>query len=302
MVNYDLKGMIFNIQKYSVNDGPGIRTVVFFKGCPLRCKWCSNPESQSFKTQILWNQKSCVNCFHCKDICHLNAIGIKDGHINIDHKLCDGCEKCVKECPNRALETKGKLMSVKEVIDIVKQDEAFYEESGGGMTLSGGEFLSQYDFATELLKAAKENNINTCCETSGQIGNDMFIQIAKHLDQIFIDVKHYDNKKHIFSTAISNQLPFANLKWAVANNKNVYPRIPVIPNYNDSLEDAKGFVEYLKLAGATKVQLLPFHQFGENKYKLLNASYDYEDIPSLHKEDLKDYQQVFIDNGIDAYF
>ena len=149
--NRNTTGIIFNIQKFSVNDGPGIRTTVFLKGCPLRCKWCANPESQLIQTQILWDQKKCINCQHCIEACPKNAIKIIDKSIKINHSQCSGCKKCVYECPRNALSAQGEQKSVEEVLKIVLQDQAFYEESGGGLTLSGGELLLQPEFSRELL-------------------------------------------------------------------------------------------------------------------------------------------------------
>lgn len=295
-------GVIFNIQKFSVNDGPGIRTVVFFKGCPLRCRWCSNPESQLTKKQILWDYKKCVHCHHCITVCPSGAITLKDEHIHINHNSCIACSQCAGQCPTKSLEVEGKTVTVQEALDVVLQDEPFYEESGGGITLSGGEFLSQPTFAKELLLAAKEEGLHTCCETTGYAKSDVFEEIIEHVDYILFDMKHWNEKAHLEGTGISNQLPLSNMKKAIQMGKTVLPRIPVIPGFNDSLDDALHFAENLHLVGASECQLLPFHQFGENKYSLLDQSYDYEDIPSLHREDLTDYQNVFLKNGIQAFF
>lgn len=295
------KGMIFNIQKFSVNDGPGIRTTVFFKGCPLRCRWCSNPESQLFKTQILHNQQKCVRCLHCINICPAHAVNFIQENICIDNSLCTGCQKCVNECPQKALETAGYEKTVQEIIDTVLQDEVFYAE-GGGITLSGGEFLSQSDFAKELLCAAKEENLHTCCETTGFAHHEIFNKILPYVDYFLFDVKHWNTEKHIEGTGVSNELPLANLKTAISAGKTVLPRIPVIPGFNDSLNDAAEFAALLHKIGIDKCQLLPFHQFGENKYHLLHKSYDYTDVPSLHQEDLTKYLNTFHEHGINAFF
>lgn len=296
------KGMIFNIQKFSVNDGPGIRTVVFFKGCPLSCKWCSNPESQYRKSQILWNQKKCINCHHCIEVCPTGSISLFDEHIHIDPANCMKCSHCIAECPESALKMEGELKTVKEIMEVVMQDQVFYEESGGGITLSGGEFLSQPGFAIELLLTAKEKGLHTCCETTGYANTDIFHQVIEHIDYLLFDLKHWDPSKHKSGTGVTNHLPLTNMQYAIEIGKDVLPRIPVIPNFNNSLEDADGLAKALLAVGAKKCQLLPFHQFGENKYHLLNKRYDYENTPSLHKEELQDYLNVFIKLGIDAFF
>lgn len=300
--NYMQTGVIFNIQKFSINDGPGIRTVVFFKGCPLHCKWCANPESQLAKIQILWDKKKCLHCHHCLEICPVKAISLKDDNIFIDTNKCTLCNQCINICPQKALTSEGKIKTVQQVLDIVLQDEVFYEESDGGITLSGGEFLMQTQFAEELLIAAKEKNLHTCCETTGFCTPEKFQHIIQYIDYILFDLKHWDSQKHLEGTGIDNKLILANMKYAISMGKTVLPRIPIIPKFNDSLEDAKNFCEVLHDVGSNQCQLLPFHQFGENKYHLLNKKYAYENQPALHREDLQDYLQIFLDNDIHAFF
>lgn len=300
--NYMQTGVIFNIQKFSINDGPGIRTVVFFKGCPLHCKWCANPESQLTKIQILWDKKKCLHCHHCLEICPVKAISLKDDNIFIDTNKCTLCNQCINICPQKALTSEGEIKTVQQVLDIVLQDEVFYEESDGGITLSGGEFLMQTQFAEELLIAAKEKNLHTCCETTGFCTPEKFQHIIQYIDYILFDLKHWNKQKHLEGTGIDNKLILANMKYAISMGKTVLPRIPIIPKFNDSLEDAKNFCEVLHDVGSNQCQLLPFHQFGENKYHLLNKKYAYENQPALHREDLQDYLQIFLDNDIHAFF
>ena len=300
--NYMQTGVIFNIQKFSINDGPGIRTVVFFKGCPLHCKWCANPESQLAKIQILWDKKKCLHCHHCLEICPSKAISLKDDNIFIDTNKCTLCKQCINTCPQKALTSEGEIKTVQQVLDIVLQDEVFYEESDGGITLSCGEFLMQTQFAEELLIAAKEKNLHTCCETTGFCTPEKLQHIIQYIDYILFDLKHWDSQKHLEGTGIDNKLILTNMKYAISTGKKVLPRIPVIPKFNDSLEDAKRFCEVLHDVGSNQCQLLPFHQFGENKYHLLNKKYAYENQPALHREDLQDYLQIFLDNDIHAFF
>lgn len=300
--DYKKSGLIFNIQKFSVNDGPGIRTTIFFKGCPLRCHWCANPESQLPRVQILWEQKRCLNCYHCKKICPAEAISVPSDHIHINPLKCTGCGLCVEQCPGEALQTEGKLSQVSQIIEEVMQDEPFYEESSGGITLSGGEFLMQSAFAIQLLLAAKEKGLRTCCETSGYADGQVFKKVIENIDIIFFDVKHWDSVRHKEGTGVTNEKILSNLKYACDIKKDVTSRIPLIPGYNDSLKDAVKFTEILHKVGAIKCQLLPFHQFGENKYHLLDINYAYEDVPALHREDLEKYRETMVDHGIDAFF
>ena len=191
---------------------------------------------------------------------------------------------------------------MEEVLSVCLQDKDFYEESGGGVTLSGGEALSHPDFSVALLKALKEHNIHTAIETTGFAAPEVFDRVAAYLDLLLFDMKHWDQQRHIEGTGVSNQLILENMQRAIASGKEVLPRLPVIPGYNNSLADAEGFVSRLRQVGADNVQLLPFHQFGEKKYDLLGQAYDYSDVPALHEEDLKDFQQVFFDHGINAFF
>lgn len=296
------KGLIFNIQKFSIHDGPGIRTTVFLKGCPLTCKWCSNPESQFDKVQILYDVKKCVNCNTCVHTCDQNAISMIDQRIQIDTNKCIGCLQCVHNCPNQALSYEGEYKSIEEIVSTCLQDKDFYEESNGGVTISGGEGMSQPIFLKELIKALKKHNIHVAIETTGYIKKEIFQEIAPLFDLLLFDVKHYDSEAHYRGTKVHNELILSNLTWAIQKGIDVLPRIPVIPDFNASLEDAKGLADTLIKAGATKVQLLPFHQFGEKKYELLNRPYAYKNKKALYPEDLEEYQRIFLDKGLHCFF
>ena len=295
-------GMIFNIQKFSLNDGPGIRTVVFFKGCPLKCTWCANPESQEPRLQVLWDRQKCIGCHTCVKSCPTLAVQCKGTGIVIDHRRCLGSGICIEKCPAHALKAEGERKSVDEIVRIVMQDEPFYEESGGGVTLSGGEATMQPEFAVALLKALKERGIHTAVETTGVASPAVFERIIAYVDLLLFDIKHWDEEKHKEKTGVSNLPILQNMKYAIDQGKNVLPRLPVIPGYNDSIEDAQGFVRRLNEVGTQRVQLLPFHQFGENKYHMLGKEYAHADVKALHPEDLQEFRQVFLDNGIEAFF
>lgn len=297
-----LLGLIFNIQKFSVNDGPGIRTTVFIKGCPLRCRWCANPESQLPRIQILQDRKKCLNCHHCLEICPKQAISLAGTQLKWNPLTCTGCLQCVSECPQQALSHTGEWKSVEEVLHLCLQDRDFYEESRGGVTLSGGEVLSSPNFAIALLTALQQQGIHTAIETSGYAAESVFRAVIAHTDLLLFDMKHWQPAHHKAGTGVSNKRPLSNMRLAIASGKDVLPRIPVIPGYNDQLNDAAGFVQQLKDVGASRVQLLPFHQFGQNKYQQLGQDYTYTDIPALHREELIPFQQIFISHGIDAFF
>lgn len=296
------KGITFNIQKFSIHDGPGIRTTVFFKGCPLRCEWCSNPESQIKNVQILHDQSKCSYCLSCVAACPNGAITHEDNKIIINEDKCVGCLTCVNSCPNRALSYEGDYQTIEEIVDICMQDIDFYEESGGGVTISGGEGMSQPEFLKRLIAELKKNSVHVAIETTGYVKKETFEELARELDLLLFDVKHYDREKHYNGTKVYNDLIVENLKWAIDNGIEVLPRIPVIPDFNDSLEDAEGLAELLLEVGAKKVQLLPFHQFGEKKYELLNRNYKYKNKKALYPEDLEEYQKIFLDKGLNCFF
>ncbi len=296
-------GMIFNIQKYSLHDGPGIRTVVFLKGCPLHCPWCSNPESQSIKVQITWNKEKCTHCNTCVTSCPENAIQSLNNSIVIDETLCTGCLLCTQVCPTNALSFEGELRSVDEIMVEVIKDIPFYEESGGGMTLSGGEVLQQASFATQLLKEAKKHHIHTAAETTCYCDKDAFSHFIKHLDLLLCDIKHYDSNKHQDVIGAPLEQILENIRYAVEQGLEVVARIPVIPDFNYSLDDAEKFCQLLTSLGITKVSLLPFHNYGENKYALLNMPYTMSEYNSIDKNDNQfiQYIQVFKDRGLIIY-
>lgn len=296
------KGITFNIQKFSIHDGPGIRTTVFFKGCPLRCEWCSNPESQIKNVQILHDQSKCSYCLSCVAACPNGAITHEDNKIIINEDKCVGCLTCVNSCPNRALSYEGDCQTIEEIVDICMQDIDFYEESGGGVTISGGEGMSQPEFLKKLIAELKKNSVHVAIETTGYVKKETFEELARELDLLLFDVKHYDREKHYNGTKVYNDLIVENLKWAIDNGIEVLPRIPVIPDFNDSLEDAEGLAKLLVEVGAKKVQLLPFHQFGEKKYELLNRNYKYKNKKALYPEDLEEYQKIFEDKGLNCFF
>ena len=295
-----MKGNVFNIQKFSIHDGPGVRTTVFLKGCPLRCEWCANPESQQEETQITYEIKKCMGCQTCIQVCSNHAITYNNG-IQI-HDTCRKCLSCVSNCPTKALKVEGEMMDVKQVVDVCLQDIDFYEESGGGVTLSGGECLVQPAFCKELIHQLKQHNIHVAAETTGYIEEEIFHQYAPLFDLLLFDVKHYDSNQHKMGTKVNNELIIKNLTWAHEHGINILPRVPVIPGFNATLEDAKGISNLLKKIGIMDVQLLPFHQFGERKYELLHRAYSYKDVKALYKEDLLDYQKVFLDQGLNCWF
>ena len=293
---------VFNIQKFSLNDGPGIRTVVFLKGCPLRCRWCANPESQLRRPQIQWERRSCRHCGRCAAVCPKGAVALVEGGIRIDPERCDACGLCLDGCPGHALNRAGMRRTVADVLDVCLQDDPFYQQSGGGVTLSGGEPLVWPEFCVALLGRLRDRGIDTCIETTALAAPQTFDRVAALLDHMLIDMKHWDPARHKAGTGVGDGLILANTSRAIAAGRDVLVRIPVIPGFNDSPEDARGFCRRLREVGASRVQLLPFHQFGESKYETLEYDYDYAGVPSLSEAALEGYRQVFLGEDIDAFF
>ena len=261
-----MKGNVLNIQRYCVDDGPGIRTTVFLKGCPLSCAWCHNPESQSKKTQILYDAKKCVLCGKCLNVCPKACHEIKRTHY-FDSKNCIGCGECAKVCFNNALELYGKVMTVIDVFNEVKRDKVFYETSGGGVTISGGEPLSQPEFTKGILALCKKEGISTAIETSGFATKESLIKVIKHCDLILYDVKLTDEKKHKFYTGAPLSVIIDNLKTINENKVPFIIRAPIIPTVNDdenhfiSLKALSQSMEYCK-----GVEIMPYHRLGAYKY------------------------------------
>ncbi len=253
-----MKGNIFNIQKFSINDGPGIRTTVFFKGCPLQCRWCSNPESQ-----------------------------------NRNAAVADAMEDPLY---------RGRAYTVEEVMAVVRQDVDFYIESGGGMTLSGGEVLQQADFAEAMIDAAHAESIHAAVETTGFVAPERFRAFLPHPDLFLYDFKHYDREIHHAYTGVYNDVIVENLRAVVRAGKPVIARIPVIPRFNVGIRHARGLAGALVDIGVREVHLLPFHQFGEKKYEELGIGYEWKGVRQLHPEALEKYRQVFVDAGLECSF
>lgn len=296
----DTKICIFNIQKFSLHDGPGIRTVVFFKGCPLRCYWCSNPESQLQEQQVSYDKKKCIGCGACVLACPQGCYNLVEGSLQVDYTNCIRCLECAHVCPTGAIVIEGETKTIAEIVEIVMQDEAFYKKSGGGATFSGGEVLFQVHEAAELAHELKKRGVHVAVETTGFASKKNFSILMNAVDLLLMDIKHWDDEKHKQGTGQSNQIIIENIKTAVQANKEILMRIPVIPGYNDSKEDALEFARLLTSLDIKSVELLPFHQFGEKKYERLQMEYPLKNVSSLKPEDLSEYRQILLNNGMET--
>ena len=286
----NLVGQVFNIQRYSTHDGPGIRTTVFLKGCPLNCKWCQNPESQSMKPVLMFRADECTSCGRCIEECPNGANSIVNGQLVIDRERCTGCGACTKPgvCVANTRKIEGKPMTVEEVMEQVTSDYNLYLNSGGGLTISGGDCAVQPEFTAALLKAAHNEGINTCVEITGAYPWERVKDITEHADYVYYDLKCMDDAKHKEATGASNKHVLENAKRLVEANKQIQFRTPLIPGCNDSYEDVKataGFIRNeLGLSPIDHLELLAYNNLGEEKYLRMGA-----DAPQRHKRQSDEY-------------
>lgn len=275
------KARIFNAQKYSIYDGPGVRTLIFFKGCPLRCQWCSNPEGLERKYQVMYKEDLCIHCGSCIPVCPVQIHHFQ-GELEPRHKVnrtidCVGCRKCEAVCPKQALSVVGSDKTISEVMEIIQQDALFYLSSGGGVTLGGGEVTMQPEFATNLLTECKRLGIHTAIETSGYANMDSLLKMAQFIDLFLFDLKHIDSDRHYELTGVRNERILDNLAEIIRRGYQVKVRMPLIRGLNDSEETIRRTMEFLQAFKIYKnfqgIDLLPYHKLGINKYKQLDMTY-----------------------------
>lgn len=287
------KARIFNVQKYSIYDGPGVRTLIFFKGCPLRCKWCSNPEGLERKYQIMFKENSCIHCGNCIPVCPVRIHYFLDEEPK--HKVnrsidCVGCRKCESVCPKQALSIAGSDKTISEVLEIIQQDALFYLSSGGGVTLGGGEVTAQPEFATNLLTECKRMGIHTAIETSGYAKLDNLLMMAQFTDLFLYDIKQIDSDRHYELTGVRNERILDNLTKLIRRGFNVKVRMPLIRGLNDSEDIIRRTLEFLQSFKIYKnfqgIDLLPYHKLGINKYKQLDMPYTITEDLSFKDEEL----------------
>jgi len=269
-------GLIFDIQRFSVHDGPGIRTLLFFKGCPLRCQWCSNPEGRVREQQILYNSRRCIACNGCVAVCHTGASSMINGTMVYDRKKCIVCGKCIEVCPSGARTLSGKWITVDEVMDVIEKDRVFFRHSGGGITLGGGEPTYQPEFAEALLTECRRNNIHTAIETCGYADWKIFSLLLEKTDLVLFDIKHIDDSKQRHYTGASNRIILDNLDKLLMTNKKIVVRITLIPHFNDSKEEKEKIVDFIKSKRRNvEIEYLFYHKYGLYKYELLGERYPY---------------------------
>lgn len=290
---------IFNIQKYNMYDGPGVRTLVFFKGCPLRCQWCSNPEGQLRHHQIMFKREQCISCGACIQVCPagLHMTNADGRHVVDRSRECVGCGRCVEACPSKALALSGELRTISSLMEVVEEDRPFYETSGGGLTVGGGEALMQPEALANLLQTCRQQLINTAIETCGYARPEVLAMVAPHVDLFLFDLKHMDSERHKVLTGVHNDMILNNLSWLLDNHYNVKVRMPLLRGVNDDEREIARAIEFLlpyrELTNFKGIDLLPYHKLGVHKYSQLDMPYPVEGDPSLSSEDL-DRLETFI--------
>lgn len=296
-----MEATVLKIDRCSKHDGPGVRTVVFLKGCPLRCKWCSTPDSQHGEPQLLHMETLCALCGRCIASCPEKALEMVPGDVVIDRRRCNLCGNCVQACLNNAMRVYGTRMTLDEVFDIVQRSRPFWARMTGGLTISGGEVFFQFDFSRALLQKCHDAGINTNIETSCCASMEKVRELLPYLDHVCCDVKHMDDEIHKKLTGVSNRQIHKNIRM-ISHEKDLILRYPIIPACNDSEENIDATVDFIKTLGDkfARIELLPYHQMGVVSYRRLGLDYALEGVSALSREKMKGVQDRMTDRGIRA--
>lgn len=291
-----LNGTIFKIERFAVHDGPGIRTVVFMKGCRLRCLWCSSPESQRLSPEMGYDADKCPHCGECVEACSVEAITASSNNgVVTDIQRCDHCGECVAICPAGARKLIGEVVTVEDVLLEIEKDSAFYHRSGGGVTLSGGEPTMQPEFAAGILKGSLQRGFHTAIETCGHVQWEILEKILPYLDLVYIDIKHMSSERHKDLTGVDNDLILENVKRidkAYANLPLIL-RIPVIPGVNDDADNIRKAAEFVgRLGRVERIELLPYHRYGLLMYRVLFRDYTLPKVGVPSEEHLNDLENI----------
>jgi pyruvate formate lyase activating enzyme len=296
-------GIISDIQKFSLHDGPGIRTTVFFKGCPLHCVWCHNPESIKFERQIVFNQTRCIGCNLCYKVCKSGALGFDFGARSFNKDMCTCCGSCVSVCPGDALYWVGMEMTAREIFNILASDIPYYQNSGGGVTISGGEPLAQAEFLAALLRLCKDADIHTAIETGLFAFFETIEKILSYVDLFYCDLKLIDSKKHEQFTGFPNERILENLKRLYGLGKPVIIRTPLIPGFSATEENIRGIAEWLKQnTPLVSYELLNYNPLARSKWENLNITYEPGNLKPLKEKDLKDLAEAAEAAGIKTQY
>ncbi len=298
----EIRGTVFNIQFFNLHDGPGTRTLVFFKGCPLRCQWCSNPESMSRLPELGLNRTLCNQCGKCLDVCPVQALFFTDKeNLNVDRQKCNSCGKCIEACYEEVLTVYGNEMTAGEVFEEVNRDKMFYEGTGGGITVSGGEPLLQPDFLAAVFRLCQAAGIHTCLETTGYTNAQVWEKVIPVTDHILFDLKHMDSHQHQRFTGKPNKLILDSAARVAGSGIPMMFRMPLIPGFNDSLENigaTADFVKNLDGKNVLGIELMPYHRMGLGKYECLDRQYSFNDVKAFEPEDVESIRQKIEESGV----
>ncbi len=295
----DSEGLIFQIQKFSTEDGPGIRTTVFFKQCPLKCIWCHNPESILKKPQLEWFKHKCIGCNTCIQTCQQNSLNFKENGLNIDRETCTSCGECSEACPSTALSILGKLWSLEDLFHEIEKDKVYYTKSGGGITVSGGEPTQQPEFVGNFLKKCQENGISTALDTCGYASKKIYEKLLPYVDLVLLDIKMIDSNKHNKHTGVVNEIILENAVWIMEflkkNNKEMWIRTPIIPKYSATEENIKGIGIFIveKLDNfPERWDLLSFNRLCADKYSRLGLDWVLKDESLMTSEEMEFFSEI----------
>jgi pyruvate formate lyase activating enzyme len=297
----ETRGLVFSIDRFVADDGPGIRTTVFLKGCPLKCIWCHSPQSQRSTPQLSFINNRCIGCGACAEVCPQKAQVVSRGKRYVQWEKCDDCGKCVAICPSKALETVGEWMAPEQVMDIIRKDMVYYKNSGGGVTFSGGEATAQPDFLISCLKSCRDEGIHTALDTCGFCKWSFFEAMSPYVNLFLYDLKHMDSKKHRQFTGVGNKEVLKNLRKLDEMGKTIWVRIPLVPGYTDTTENLRQTADFVStLANIEKVSLLPYNTASGAKYLSIGKKYALKDMGVYPLEKAKELTKIFFEAGIKA--
>lgn len=294
----ETKGIVFDIERFAVHDGYGIRTLVFLKGCPLKCQWCSNPESQNPKPQVGFFEDKCVSCLQCADVCPFGDEF--RANRKIEWEKCTGCLKCVDACLFNARVAYGKTMTVGEVVNIVKRDMTFYKNTGGGVTVGGGEATFQPEFVEKILKACQEEGIHTAMETCGFAPPERIAGIIRYVDLLLFDIKNMDPEKHKKFTGVRNEIILENAKNASGIVKEMIVRFPLIPDFNDNRKNVEDMGKFIaeNMPAVKRVDILPYHSIGESKNARIGNVYAFKHESEIDEAKINECKEILKSFGL----